>query len=164
MDKDEWVVGAKNLIRKSIEQKRTCWNWKGRLHLGYGYTYFKNKNYRAHRLSYEAFVGAIPSGLVIDHLCANKKCVNPKHLRATTQKDNIRTHYKNFPESFTTAFKKTLMVGGKCRHGHTLEIENCYIRANGYVQCRTCRTAQGESWRSKHPEYYKDYVRPEDRP
>jgi hypothetical protein len=43
----------------------------------------------AHRYSYEMFVGLIPNDLVIDHLCRNKLCVNPDHLEAVTQQENL---------------------------------------------------------------------------
>lgn len=43
----------------------------------------------AHRVFYEVFVGKIPDGLVIDHVCRNTWCVNPKHLEAVTQSVNL---------------------------------------------------------------------------
>lgn len=42
-----------------------------------------------HRVSYQEFNGPILPGLVIDHLCRNKKCVNPKHLEAITSGENV---------------------------------------------------------------------------
>jgi hypothetical protein len=44
----------------------------------------------AHRFAYLEFVGPIPDGLVLDHLCRNKKCVNPDHLEPVTNAENLR--------------------------------------------------------------------------
>lgn len=56
-----------------------CWEWQGCLN-GHGYGQFSLR-YRmpaAHRVSYEHFVGPIPDGLTLDHLCRNTRCVRPK--------------------------------------------------------------------------------------
>lgn len=67
-----------------------CWFWKGGLDTnGYGCFKIPSKQVIAHRFSYELFKGRIPKGLVIDHICRNKSCVNPDHLDAVTQKENI---------------------------------------------------------------------------
>lgn len=50
-------------------------------------------NRYAHRYSYVKFRGAIPEGCEIDHLCRNKKCVNPKHLEAVTRSENMLRAY-----------------------------------------------------------------------
>lgn len=69
-----------------------CWLWTGALNSD-GYPNFgitPNVTLLAHRFAYAALVGPIPAGLSIDHLCCEKRCVNPEHLEAVTIGDNIR--------------------------------------------------------------------------
>lgn len=69
-----------------------CWEWTGSKHSQehpYGIFFLHNKKERAHRISYELFVGKIPDGLHIDHLCRNKSCINPAHLEVVTHVQNI---------------------------------------------------------------------------
>jgi HNH endonuclease len=62
-----------------------CWIWLGGCGVP-GYGRFNNRS--PHRLAYEYEYGKIPAGLVIDHICHTGLCINPKHLRAATQKQN----------------------------------------------------------------------------
>lgn len=70
-----------------------CWEWLGMRDRRYGRFYAgggNNAEKWAHRRSYEMFVGPIPEGLEIDHLCRFTFCVNPEHLEAVTHEENMR--------------------------------------------------------------------------
>lgn len=62
-----------------------CIIWIG-LHTTHGYGLWQKRG--AHRVAYEHWIGPIPPGLVIDHLCRMRPCVNPYHLRAVTSREN----------------------------------------------------------------------------
>lgn len=66
-----------------------CWLWTGALNSrGYGHFGVGSRVVRAHRWAYEHFVGPIPEGLTVDHLCEQKRCVNPEHMEAVTPEEN----------------------------------------------------------------------------
>ena len=86
-------IDPKDIIRfvDKIHKTDGCWIWKASL-TNKGYGRFNLKNYKgqaAHRISYELFIGDIPKGLQLDHLCRNRLCVNPDHLEPVTRKENI---------------------------------------------------------------------------
>ena len=72
-----------------------CWTWMGAMNGPYGHASYNDPNsatrrpIRAHRLSYRVFNGPLVDGLVVDHLCHHKACVNPEHLRQVTQQENV---------------------------------------------------------------------------
>ena len=64
-----------------------CWNWTGRPVKGYGKFRYGGRKVSAHRLAYALTNGCEPPDQ-IDHICHNRACVNPEHLRPVTNKQN----------------------------------------------------------------------------
>lgn len=110
-----------------------CWEWTGyikpngygQFHPAHGQTAY------AHRWSFQSFVGEIPHGLQIDHLCRNRKCVNPDHLEPVTNVENMRRAPVNGGGLFHAA--KT-----HCIRGHEFAPDNTYSH-NGKRHCRACK-------------------------
>lgn len=106
-----------------VDEASGCWLWTAHLdRKGYG-RYVHERGSLAHRFSYEHFVGPIPDGLHIDHLCCVTRCVNPDHLDVVTNLENARRQVAR-----TTA----------CPHDHEYTEINTYWY-DGHRRCRTCR-------------------------
>lgn len=68
-----------------------CWEWSGVIRQnGYAAITVNGRVCLTHRVSYRAFKGEIAAGLTIDHLCFNRRCVNPDHLEAVPQAINVQ--------------------------------------------------------------------------
>lgn len=70
-----------------------CWLWTGALNdSGYGVILIDDHRtlMYAHRVIYERFVGPIPAGMTLDHLCRTRHCVNPTHVEPVTNAENVR--------------------------------------------------------------------------
>ena len=128
-----------------IDDPHLCWEWLGcKLWNGYGRITRKYKQILAHRYAYEKVRGAIPAGSVIDHLCRNRGCVNPFHLEAVSQKENV-----NRGETGSHNSSKT-----HCSKGHEFTSENTWTNnKTNQRQCKECnRTRMREYQRSKRKE------------
>ena len=86
-----------------VEKTENCWTWVGHKN-AYGYGLFgrggrKDGQSLAHRYCWELYRGAIPQGMHLDHMCHNRGCVNPAHLRIVNNKQN----HENFKGAFSTS-------------------------------------------------------------
>lgn len=76
-------------LAANTRRSEGCWEWLGaKTSAGYGHFQVDGRMVYAHRVAYELAIGPIPDGLVIDHKCYQKSCVNPSHLQAVTSKQN----------------------------------------------------------------------------
>lgn len=73
-----------------------CWEWTASVgNNGYGHFFpAAGTMDLAHRMAYMLVKGDIPEGLQIDHLCRNKRCVNPDHLEPVTPRENTQRYLK----------------------------------------------------------------------
>lgn len=137
-----------NYLNKNIKRTETCWLWIGTLNQGYGRACFKDKMYNAHRFVLELANIDIPKGMVVDHICRVRNCVNPDHLRVVTVTKNT---LENSEGVSALNAKKT-----KCKRGHQFSATNTQIRmhSNGKTSrnCIKCRAV----YRSRDKQYYKN--------
>lgn len=111
-----------------------CWPWKASTKKGHGMVWAMRNGERfvfmAHRVAYELLVGPIPDGLVLDHLCRNRGCCNPRHLEPVTNEQNIlRGEWAPVLNAAKT----------HCVAGHEYSPGNTYVTSRGHRQCRACK-------------------------
>jgi hypothetical protein len=82
----------KEVFERNFDKSQPHWLWNGFVSSdGYGQYGYQR---RAHVVAYELYVGPVPKGLEIDHLCGILLCVKPDHLEAVTKSENIRRYYE----------------------------------------------------------------------
>jgi len=136
------------LLEQAKKRDDACWLWKAARHPG-GYGAIAVKGSRrialAHRYIYELLVGPIPNGMQLDHLCRQRGCVNPAHLRVVTSKEN-----SNAPGSKCGSHFR---LKTHCPKGHPYDSGNTYIGRAGARVCRACKSEKAKrDWARKRQE------------
>lgn len=110
-------------ITPQLEPVGECLEWRGPTNgSGYGMiSLYKFGNFRVHRVAYVAAMGEIPPGLVIDHLCRNRRCCNAQHMEVVSGAENGR--------------RKANPI---CGRGHLMVGDNKYTDRRGRYHCREC--------------------------
>lgn len=117
-----------------VRQTATCWLWTASTNKGYALLKDGRKNIAIHRWMYEHFVGPIPDGLDLDHLCRVRHCVNPAHLEAVTRGVNVL-------RGATVAAENGYKT--HCIRGHEFTPENTWINTDQFVH-RSCKQCQAD--------------------
>lgn len=115
-----------------------CWEWNGHKDKRLGYAKFSKRlpghkhsqSFKAHRYAYEQFIGPIPDGKVLDHLCRNRGCVNPYHTEPVTQLENMQ--------------RGAWKIRTHCKHGHLL------VHCPWNINRRYCPDCQRKSHREAY--------------
>jgi hypothetical protein len=130
-----------------VQKTGMCWLWTAWLDRnGYGRFWLDGRNLGAHRVAYELFVGPIPAGLEIDHLCRVRNCVNPEHLEPVTTAENVRRG------TSANVIRELARDRTSCRKGHPYVEENLYIDRKGNRGCLTCKKDGARRYYERHRE------------
>ena len=100
---------------------------------GYSRIRINGKQIQAHRWVWELLSGPIDEGMVIDHMCSNRKCILPSHLRVISQQQNIM------------AGKHNIDNRSHCNQGHPFTKENIMIRKSGKRECAECNRIRAKA-------------------
>lgn len=135
------------LLSFSPEPTSGCWLWlKCLTAAGYGQVNVDGRPTVAHRVSYELFVGPIPFGLTLDHLCRIRCCINPVHVEPVSRGENVRRGDAGLARGLQLR-SRTICPSGHEYSGRNLVIK---VRRDGSVHrhCRACSVAYTRAFRA----------------
>lgn len=122
-----------------IPSRQACWEWQACIMSGgYGQFRFLGKLMQAHRVLLN-----VPEGLECDHLCRNRKCVNPAHIEFVTSRENTLRGIGPAAQNAKRIY---------CKHGHPLCGGNLRIDRDGNRGCKTCNRIHARNYRRKRKE------------
>lgn len=127
-----------------------CWLWNGKVsEKGYGIIQHERRRLYAHRVGFELFVGSVPNGLELDHLCRVRRCVNPAHLEPVPHVENVARGEAGKPQRDRT----------HCKAGHPYDETNTYTKPDGARGCKECRRAAQRRFQARNRERLREQCR-----
>jgi hypothetical protein len=123
---------AVDRLSEKLVEDDGCWLYTGHLdRRGYA----RVDGGLGHRFTYEFYIGDVPLGLELDHLCRRPSCVNPWHLEPVTHAENVRRGRAGWS------------LDGRCKNGHDLtDPDNVYAHHDGVGRkCKTCTKARAQA-------------------
>jgi hypothetical protein len=144
----EYEPLALRLERHSIPEPNSgCTLWFGASSKGYGYIAMiadgRRVNRLAHVTAYELARGPVPAGLVLDHKCRTRCCINPNHLEPVTFTENVLRGVGPTAQNARMTH---------CHAGHKLAGENLFVNSRGSRVCRACQRARQNAWNAQKRE------------
>lgn len=108
-----------------------CREWTGYTAKGYGRLYdgLIKRSDRTHRIAWRLYVGPIPDGMELDHLCRNTRCAEVRHLEPVIHRVNVLRG--EAPAAVAARSQE-------CRRGHEYTAENTRVERSGRRRCLTC--------------------------
>jgi hypothetical protein len=133
-----------------------CLEWTGTIsNWGYGRFYafrpVSKRQVQAHKWAWEHWFGPTPEGMVLDHLCRNKRCVNPSHLEPVTSR--INTLRGSAPSAKNA-------VATHCLRGHPFDEANTRMERGRRI-CKACKSIRRQERRERLGEALKGQARRE---
>ncbi len=152
--REETIMPMGIYLRKTADERfwervnkveNGCWEWRGCCgRNGYGMFSYQGQSVLAHRFSLNLSQISIPFGLEVDHLCRNRRCVNPSHLEIVTHQINVLRGNSSPPNKNRQ--------DTHCPHGHPYDLFNTYFMPHGGRSCKACR----RNW--QYRKYWADKV------
>jgi hypothetical protein len=128
----ERTSALERALSRVVVTSTNCLEFRGGLDAyGYGRISHEGQHRKLHRAMYEVFVGPIPEGCELDHLCLNRACCNPAHLEVVTVSNHRRKHQPR--REF-------------CKHGHRFDA-NPTVHSNGTQRCKQCAAIRARIYR-----------------
>lgn len=143
---------ARITLGEDFDGRGPCWLLLTGSRRDYARIWVKRRSEPAHRVVYEALVGAIPEGCDVHHECEQKRCVNPEHLATMTEREHMLLH----DSAAAQAARRT-----HCPRGHPLVSGNLVLTQlrRGKRVCLTCQHTHHAAWEKRNREKRNAYRR-----